>query len=242
MLNMTPLKKIFPILLFSLTAVCFNSCEKAEEFIEVVSETEAVEIIETTLQTDVGGLTTNLEGMAEQLIDATTSGELCDTPYDNTVGETIDRPQIQASYSIDYAYQLTCNALSIPQSATWDILTSSSYSTQRIGSTDEGVFTGSATGLQPSSSSLILAGNYVREGTQDLSFRTPQNVSSTLSVVIADIEINKQSLDIVSGEGTLSFTDNSPENAFNFEGRIVFTGNNTATLTLNGNTYQLDWN
>jgi hypothetical protein len=65
----------------------FTSCEKAEAIIEVLSESDAAEIIEANLQDNAGGLVTNLEDLAEQFVSVVASGELCDTLYTETIDQ-----------------------------------------------------------------------------------------------------------------------------------------------------------
>lgn len=85
-------------------------------------------------------------------------------------------------------------------------------------------------------------GNYRRTGAQVLNFGQQQDITSTLAIDLTTLEIRKQDLAIESGNGTILLTGTTPNEPFSFAGDIVFNGGNTATLTINGTTYELDWN
>ncbi|MCI4648038.1 hypothetical protein [Phaeodactylibacter sp.] len=239
---MTKFKVLISIVVFSFPVLLFTSCEKTDETIENISESDAAEIIEASLQANAGGLVTNIEDIVEQLVTAVTSGELCDTLYSSTIEEDFQGAKIQASYTSELSYEMTCNAVEIPQTATFSILTESMYSSSRIESDDNGNFTGNATNLQPSSLTMNINGDYSQTGTQALNFMEQKNISSTLTATLSTLQISKQDFEIESGNAILSWTGSTSDETFSFEGTIVFNGGNTATLTINGTTYQIDWN
>lgn len=239
---MTKFKLFFPLFVVVFFASLMTSCDKADEIIEAISESDAVEIIEANFQANGGGLTTNIEDVAEQLVTALTSGELCDTLYSKTNEEDFQGAQIQASYTSEHSYEMTCNIFGIPQTATFSTMTSSMYNSSRIVSDDDGDFSGNVSGLQPSSLTMNIDGDYSRTGTQELNFMEQKDINSTLSAKLNELEISKQGYAIQSGNGTFSLTGSTPDKSFSFAGTIVFNGGNTATLTINGTTYQIDWN
>ncbi len=220
----------------------FTSCEKAEVIIEALSESDAAEIIEASLQNNAGGLVTNLEDLAEQFVSAVSSGELCDTLYLETIEKDFQGAQLQASYNSELSYEMVCNALNVPQSASFSNSTLSMYSSSRIISDDNGNFIGNATGLQPTSSTMNMNGDYSRTGTQTLNFREQKEVSSTLTIKLSALEMSKLGFEVESGNGTITITGSTDDGTFFFDGNIVFNGGKTATLTINGTTYEIDWN
>lgn len=239
---MTTFKNFIPLIALVCSIPVFTSCEKADEIIEAISESDVVEIIEANLQNDAGGLVTNLEDIAEQLISAVASGELCDTLYTKTIEEDFQGVRFQSEYNSTLSYEMICNAFDIPQSATFSTSTSTIYNSSRIVSDDDSDFSGNASGLQPSSMTMSIGGGYSRTGTQELNFMEQKNITSTLTFDLATIEMSKQDYEIQSGNGTFSLTGSTPDEPFSFDGAIVFNGGNTATLTINGTDYELDWN
>lgn len=237
---MTSFKKFIPFIVLIISV--FASCDKADEIIEAISESDAVEIIEANLQNEAGGLVTNLEDIVEQLVSAVASGELCDTLYTETIEEDFQGVRFQSEYTSELSYEMVCNSFDIPQSATFFTSTSTMYSSSRIVSDDDSDFSGNALGLQPSSMTMNIDGDYSRTGAQELNFMEQKNITSTLTFDLAALEMSKQDFEIQSGNGTFSLTGSTPDETFSFDGAIVFNGGNTATLTINGTTYQLDWN
>lgn len=239
---MTKFKFFFSLVVFSSFVSFLTSCGKADEIKDLISNSDAAEIIEASLQANAGGFVTNIEDIAEQLILAVTSGELCNTPYAETISDDFQGAQIQASYTSQLSYNMVCNALDIPQTASVSIVTGSLYNSSRVTSDDDGDFSGSVTGLQPSTLTMNMDGNYSRSGTQELKFRDENDITSTLTVNLNSLQITKQGFEIKSGSGAISLAGTSSNEAFSFEGTIDFNGGNKATLTINGTTYQLDWN
>lgn len=239
---MTTITKFFSFVVAFFFVSLFTSCEKAEVIIEAISESEAAEIFEANLQSNAGGLVTKLEDMAEQFVSAVASGELCDTLYTETKEEDFQGAQFQASYTSELSYEMTCNALNVPQTASFSTLTLSMYNSRRIISDDDGSFAGNVTGLQPSSTTMNISGEYSRTGSQELNFREQKDINSTLTINLSELEMSKQGFEIESGYGTLVLTGSAVNETFFFDGNIVFNGGKTATLTINGATYDIDWN
>lgn len=239
---MIQIKRNIPVLFFVLTTLTFTSCDKKEEIINIISESDVIEIIETTFQNDIGGLTTNLEDLTEQLIVAVTSAEVCDTTYNNTIEKDHQGAQVQASYTSELTYEMLCNTIDLPQTADFSISTISTYSTPRIESDDSSNFEGNATGLELSSTTLNITGNYNSVGTQDSDYRQQQSISSDFDIDLTSLKIDKQSRNIESGSGIFLFTASQNGDHFSYSGTITFNGNNTATIVINETTYEVDWN
>lgn len=239
---MTKSRLFISCVVFFSFVVLFTSCDKADDIIAAISESDAVEIIEANLQANSGGLVNNIEDVAEQLVAAVASGELCDSLYTTTIEEDFQGAQIQASYTSELSYEMVCNAINIPQTATFSILTSAMYNSSRIVSDDGGDFSGNAAGLQPSSLTMNFDGDYSRTGTQELNFREQRDVNSTLVINLSALQVSKQSFEIESGAGIVLLTGSTANESFSFACDIVFNGGNTATLTINGTAYEIDWN
>lgn len=238
---MTYLKRIlFTSTIFSLLLFT-TSCNKDVDLTQL-QESEAVEIIEAAIQDRTQGLMTNVEDIVTQLVYAVASGELCDTMYSVPFSNSYEGTQIQASYNSMFNYEMTCNNFNIPQTATFTSTTETMYNTNRITSSDDGNFSGDAAGLQLSATSMTLEGDYNRTGVQVLEFSEQQNVNSILNMNIESLDIKKQDNSIQSGTGTFTLTGNAYDTDFSYSGSIVFNGDNTATITINGTTYEIDLN
>lgn len=240
-MTMTQLTKFTSLSALLMLPLFFTSCDVAVDLSEL-TEGDVAEIIESALQDQVGGLTTNIEDIAEQLVAAVKSGEVCDSLYSKTIENDYQATQVQASYASDLNFEISCNGLGIPETAAFSSTTISFYQTPRIQSDDEATFSGVISGLKPVQPSFILHGNYHKTGTQEIDFSSLRNVNGTLTMDLTNIEINKQSYAIVAGKGTFTYAGVAQDSDFSYSGTINFKGNGKADLTINGNSYEIDWN
>ncbi len=239
---MTFVKKIFSVFIVLTFILCYSACDDPEEVVMTLSESEAVEIIEIALQSNSGALTSNIEDVAAQMREALTSGEVCDTLYNEEILKNHEGNLLMASYTTNISYQLECNNLSVPQSATFTSSTDASYNTNRITNISSSTFNGLASSLQPMAAAMSINGNYNSTGTQDISGSNPKSVNSTFIADLTNIEVNKVSIEVFSGTGTFSLTGTSNGESFDYSGDLLFNTDGTATLTINGTVYEIDLN
>ncbi len=238
------LSKSFTVVFSLLIALMFfSSCNKDEQVYEEITEEDAVEIIESSMQKSTGGITETTEKYAEDLENDITLNDLCNTPYNESYTFT-NNGIITANYTFNWQYELACSdPVNIPQSATFSANSSGSYNTQRINSNDSSESAFAVTGLQPGASFFVFNGTYKRAGSQDITTSlNARSISSELNMTLGDIFINKSTFEIDSGSGNFTLTGTNQGNSFSFEGSLLFNGNGVATLILNGNTYQIDIN
>ena len=223
---------------------CSNDDDSNDDLNNQITEEEASEIIETSLKSDTGGLTETTKSYSDDLENDITLNDLCNTLYNDTFSFSYSNNFVDAGYTVNWEYELTCNALNVPQSAVFSSTSSGTYNTQRISSNDTSMSSFNITGLQPSANAYTFNGQYKREGSQVFTtINQTRTFTSTLTVDISNITVDKVDYEIISGSGnaTLNITMNNG-NTFLFEGALTFNGNGTATLSLNGNTYTLTLN
>ncbi len=234
--------KLFILGLFTISL--FNlSCSSNDDDIDKTSnitEEEAVEIIETSLQKSTVGINDTTEKFSEELTTNITINLECGTLYDDTFVTSYDGENVQSSYTVDWSYEMSCNNLNIPQSVVFAFATDGNYSSPRIISTDSSNGNFEMSGLQPTATEMILNGNFYRDGMQILTVINERAVNSNLEVELANITIDKETNSIVSGTGTVVLTGTTQNRNFTFQGSIVFNGNGSATIMLNGNTYEIN--
>lgn len=238
---MTHLKSIPTFFFLMIILITFASCDKKEAIVEALNETEAVEIIVTGLQTYAGGLTSNLELLAEQLVTAVKSGELCDSLYSESINKTYSTLQVEASYDTELSYELTCNAVGIPKSATFSTSGDLLYETAKVISEDEMIFTGTASGLSLMEPSILIVGDFEKEGIQTLELMEQKTINSQFGVEVKSVELSKHDYEVESGTGVFSLTGTSNGEAFFYSGEIIFKGNKMATLSIEGTAYDVTW-
>ena len=238
---MTNSNLFFALALLFTGSLFFTSCSKVEDLIEL-SEKDASEIIESALQKSTGGFVDNLETFAQELANEISLEAICDSLYLESFTYDYQGSLTEASYASDYTYQLTCNDLNIPQSGVFSSTTDTDYNTPRIESDDTASFDGDVSGLEISAPDMIFAGTYNRGGLQELSFANQRQVNSTLEMDLTGLTVNKETVNLTGGTGTVTLSGTTQDTAFSHSGSITFNGNDTATLILNGTTYVIDLN
>lgn len=238
---MTHLKNLNPLLVLIITLLSLSSCGKKDEIIAALSQSDAAEIIESNFQSNVGGLTTTIEDIAEQLILAVEEADLCDQPYIKTVEQAHQGAQFEGSYNSDITYTMTCSGImQNPQTAAVTVQSAASYVTPKISSDDNSGFSGVVSGLQ--GLQLMLEGTFESTGVQEVSISDPMMISSQIEINLSSLVIEKLSLSIIEGDGSFSFTGSTQDEVFEYEGTIIFNGDNSATLIINGEVHIIDWN
>lgn len=245
-INLMKISNLLLIRLISLNLILvFTSCNTNDDNTMISSSTElsdeeAVELIESSLQKSTGGFNDNTKTFAEDLTNDITINEDCSVIYNDTFVINYEENLVQASYTVDWSYEMTCNNLGIAQSVLFSSSTDGNYSSQHIISSDNSMSYFEITGLQPSSETMILNGNYERTGMQELTIINTRSVTSHLIVDLTDIVISKGNNTITSGTATVLLTGVSQNTSFTIEGSLVFNGGESATLNINDNTYTLN--
>lgn len=217
-----------------------TSCSK--EKLKDVSVEDAVELIEASLQSSTAGVNETITKYSELLITDYGINDNCSQSYDTTYTFSYSGALTQANYTINWGYVLGCN-LGVPSSVIVDASSSGTYSTSKVKSNDNTSANLNITGVEPSSSTLNFSGDLNRNGSQTITINSnTQEVTSTITLNLTNLTVNKTSYEIESGTGTALVTANNGSDTFSFSGNIVFNGGGSATLTINGNTYTINLN
>lgn len=229
---------------FSLTLIIgstlFTSCSKEEN--KEITEEDAVELIESSLQENTAGITETVGKYSEELITDYSINSNCSQSYDTTYTFSYSGIVTQADYTVNWGYLMNCN-LGIPTSVALNATSSGTYSTNRMNSNDNTSASLNVTGIEPSSATLFFSGDLTREGTQTITINSnTHEITSTITVTLTNLVVNKTTYQIESGSGTAILSANNGTDPFSFTGDIVFNGGGSATLTLNGNTYTINLN
>ncbi|MCS4436678.1 hypothetical protein [Aquiflexum gelatinilyticum] len=208
-----------------------------------LTEEEAVEIIEGFLAEKSAGMEETTSEYARTYQEEISLNVQCNQQIADSYYFTNNGSVVQADYKYNWNFTLNCSGLSVPQSAVFSSTGSGTYTTARIASDDSSTFTATVTGLQPSSSTMIFNATYQREGTQQLTTnQNTRSLSSDFNASIVDLIIGKSDFEVESGTGSFTLSGSTNQGNFNYDGSLVFNGDNTATITINGNQYTIDLN
>lgn len=219
-----------------------TSCNSEDDSVngnQALSEEEAVEIVEASLAQESAGLEEITYSYTQSFQEIAESVECNETITDGYV-LAYNGNLVEADYTFNWEFTITCNAFSIPQSAAFSATGDGTYETQNISSEDASAFDANITGLQPSSTVFVYNGDFLRSGSQEVSIGpNTRQVNTDFSCNIQNLTVGKDDFEVDSGNGSFSLIGVGSEGAFSVQGTIVFNGNNTATVTINGNSYTI---
>ena len=235
------------ILLAIIVSLLITSCSDDDDNTmnetQSITEEEAVKIVEASIARESAGVEETTYAYAKTYEQAVSQNVQCNQAVSDSYNYSHNSNVIWATYSYNWNFTISCNGLNIPQSATFTSAGSGMYSKPIIKSDDFSTFSATVTGLQPSSSNITYNATFERIGTQQLTTNlNTRSVSSDFSATIVDLIVGKSDYEVDSGTGTFSLTGTTNQGNFSYNGSIVFNGDNTATITINGNQYTIDLN
>lgn len=232
-LNQKNLLPLFATLLFSaLTAL--TACRKdPEEIIALISNSEAAEIVETAMASKTAGFTMPVID-ASQIIETYLNSY--NTPGDTTVQKSKDGGAATYNYTFNMDWLVTCSNLNIPQSASVNIAANGAFTSLHWSGNDVTAGNLTYTGLDLQSPEYIVNGSYELEGDITGALRKVSPTFNCLTELhLTDLKINKSTLKITGGTGTVSVVGNAANgDTKTLNGSLVFNADGTVTVTVNG--------
>ena len=221
-----------------LASMFFFSC-RGGEVLETISESEAAEVIGNAISAETEGLTEQVEDAADI---AAAYLDSCGTVYDSLINKTQGQGIRTYDYTLSWSWQMTCNSLSIPQTLSMSYTSDGLYDTPRMSSQDQSNGNFTVSGLEILAAEYVFNGAVSRSGSQVSKLGNQNSFTSQVQMNMQNVAYHKNDLEVSSGTAdvTISGTD-SNGNSFSFSGDIVFNGGKTATLTINGTAYPIQW-
>ncbi len=221
---------------FLATLFIFASCRKSgEEIIALLSETEAAEILETSVSAKMAGFTMPTVDMAQILENYLNS---CNVPGDTSLQKSKTAVGATYNYTFNMDWLVTCSNLGVPQSAAVGIAGNGTFSSPHWSGSDVTVGELVFTGLSPQEPAYIVNGTYELEGDLTGNLR---RVDPTLNCVtelnISNLTISKSSYQVTGGSGTAKITGSSNGRQQTLNGVLTFHADGTVTVTVNGHTH-----
>ncbi|WP_336069781.1 hypothetical protein [Mesoflavibacter sp. CH_XMU1404-2] len=242
---MKNLKSITALLFIALITLFLSSCSDDNESVEdtTISEEEAVDIIDDTLDEETGGLNELIQSFVEELLTDIVNNDVCGTLYQSSYPFDYSGDLVTADYDVAWNYELFCDTYNIPESVSFNAISTGNYDSVRIDSNDNSDLNVTIAGLSPLDSYLTLNGNFTRDGSQQLTtVLNTRNLTSTLNLDLTNVLIDSTSYQITSGTGNFTFSYTNLNNTYSYTGNMVFNGNGSITIIINGLTYTIDLN
>jgi hypothetical protein len=235
-----------PLYLFLLAGfLFFSACNNSDnETDSPITDEDAVEVIESAFTLGTQGLTDGILGaalIARLYSEKSGNNDYCGVPFDSTLTIGINQPAVTANYSTTVAWTVNCNNVQIPQTIDFQRTASGSYETDRSSASNQ-ISSSWTIGNLIGGNNWTFAGTYSSSGNFTSKVRDQRQWNNTFELTLSDIQVSKDFYSIVSGTGTFSLLlSDGDGNSRTFEGGIEFLGNAKATLTINGESIDLDW-
>ena len=222
-----------------------SSCKKDDDTdsssSKAMTEEEASEVVEGSLSDSNGGMEDQVVYACNHVVNNIDTAQ-CNVNYYVTVSGSNPTGSV-ITYDFDYNWKrtITCNTANNPQSFSFQYEGDLAYDAPRMSSDDvvEGNFL--VTGIDDPNA-WVFSANYSKVGTQQSKVGSNRSFTTTVQVVIESITVDKSSLEIESGTGTVLVSGYTNLGlSYSHTGTIVFNGNGSVTLTWStGVVYDLD--
>lgn len=236
------MKKHLLILPVFISIIAFSSsCRKdPQEIIELITESEAAEIIEDAVADRTSGLTAPTFDAADIV---TAYLNACGQPGDTTFSKSKTTGVATYNYVFGMDWLISCTDLGVPQSADINIEGNGNYSSPHwsgVQTTQGGLV---FTGLSPQETAYVVNGNYDLDGNLTGTLRKVNpSIDCVISMELTNLLLDKTSQKITGGAGTFTLTASTANGqSKTLIGGLVFNGNNTVTVTVNGYEHTFEW-
>ncbi len=239
--NQKNLLPLFSLLFFAALAT-LTSCRKdPEEIAELLTNSEATEIIEDAVANRTAGLTAPTIDAAA-IIDTYLSS--CGVPGDTSINKVKTSGVATYDYTFNMDWLVTCSNLGVPQSANVGIQGNGDYTSPHWVGNEATIGNLSFTGLSPQEASYVANGSYELRGNLTGSLR---KLSPSFNCVVAldltNLILDKSTYKITGGSGVATVTASTANGQTKtLAGTLVFNGNGSATVEVNGYEHTFQFN
>jgi hypothetical protein len=236
-------KNLLPLFasLFLTALVSLTACRKdPEEIIELITNTEAAEIIEDAVANRTAGFTAPTIDAAA-LVNAYLNS--CGVPGDTAINKVKTTGLATYDYSFGLDWLVTCSNLGVPQSANVGIAGNGNFTSPHWVGTEGTVGDLTFTGLSLQEAAYIVNGSYDLTGNLPGSLRkTSPSFDCIVALDLTNLTLDKSTYKISGGSGIATITATTANGQTKtITGTLVFNGNGSATVEVNGYSHTFQW-
>ena len=230
----------FLSILLSISSISCDRDDKLDDIIEITEE-EALEMVSNSLASEAYGIAIQAKD-ASELVNENKSKTLfnCGVIKSKTIERnSLPGAVIKFTHAIDYESSLFCEN-DQPNGYAIAFKGNGTYESLRLESDDTITYQATLTNITNTSENYIYNSSFTRDGTQITKIAGRiKNFDSKLTIENKDIVLDKDTLKILEGYSTFSLTGTLNTGAtFSYSGTVIFQ-NDIATVTINGNTYDV---
>ena len=236
----------------AILALSVASCSKDDDSNDgtetAITEEEAAEAMAMAVSPESGGMVEQTNQAIYTLEEDNSASNKaedyeCGVEYGSSYNIAGQSGSITYSASLVWSWIIDCGTGIIPSAADFDLTGTSSYDGPRISSEANTSASINIQDLDDAQSSYVVNETFTMAGSQESFVRNENAFTSTIEFTTTDLTILKANYNVVSGTVYASFVGKASNgNTYDYSGTLVFTGNQTAILTMgSGNTYNLAW-
>jgi hypothetical protein len=239
---MKKIKLSIMILLLAGAVACKKTDNPSQKITANVSGADAADLVAGSLSVNSNGFASISDDVAVQSKVYIDTHLACgSTKIDTITKKSGAGASVSYSYGLGYSYTLNCNSNNIPDNITGKVNYSGNFSGPHISSANTGNLIFRLAGLTPTAIAYVFNGTFLRNGSFASKIDTTNHGNSNLTIEVKDLKFRKPARTIASGTATFSLNGSVPKKGdFSFTGTLVFNGDGTAKLTINGTIYTLD--
>lgn len=222
------------------------ACNDDDDNSSAMTSEEAADVIGSSLAVNSSGLTTVVNASVDgtdAALESSDGGRTAACGYTNQLtfaATSLPGALITYAYDYSYSYILTCGN-DVPQSFAATVAYNGQFDAPRLASQHSGTSELTVTALNDEATSYIINGDYNRSGSFQSKIRNKNSSTSTVDFSINDLTVDKTSQKILSGSASVTITGSvTGKGAFTYTATIVFEGDGTANVTINGTVYIVD--
>jgi len=236
------MKKNKAWLFLSMFAVAV-ACQDDDEPANSITSEEAAVIVSSSLASNTSGVSFvsgKSADVTEDLLEDNAGGRVAACGLSQNLdlsGASPDGATITYSYDFSYKFKLNCNTASEPDAVSVNLSYSGEFDAPKLAAEHSGVAELDVRGLETAATDFLLNGLFKRSGSFENKEQVKSGNSST-EITLKDVNIKKQTHQIVGGTGTFVISGNVPDKGdFKFTGDITFLGGDSAELNVNGDKF-----
>jgi hypothetical protein len=176
-------------------------------------------------------------GQSVNSLTTNTTRQACGTTVADSISASGKTNDVTFSYFYKFMRTLNCNANSQPDNVANAITFKGSIDGPRITSVDAGTANVTIGGLTTNATNFVVNGKYSRKGAFTSKVGGKATGSSNVEITATNVLLSKPARNIVSGTATVTISGSSAKGTFSFTGTMVFSGNNSAALTVGTTVY-----
>jgi len=230
------------ILMLTVAVSCKKTDNASANITANVSSADAADIVGASLSANSNGFASIGDDVTVQSQIYFDAHLACgSTKTDTLTKKSQAGAPVSYSYGLGYSYTLNCNSSSLPDNITGKVNYSGNYSGPHITSANSGNLTFRLAGLTQVAPNYVFNGTFLRSGSFSSKADTSNHGSSNLSIEVKDLLFRKPARTIAGGTATFNLNGSVPKKGnFSFSGDLLFNGDGTAKLTVNGAVYTVN--